>query len=187
MNATRVTLVWYPHRQAPPNTSRFVAALERAIPRRSVTVRLARTRYGWTVTHACAGDPAASSSPLEYKAPAVWALQSAGLVVQDCPVCADPVEVMGTELRPDELRARGVAPDRTHAHYYGHKHAAACTPVDVWARFSIPCRCGAPLRFVVKASESIASGGALACECGAQYALEAKATGAGIAIEATGR
>jgi hypothetical protein len=37
---------------------------------------------------------------------------------------------------------------------------------------------------VVNASESVESGGELACECGARYVLEARVTGAGIRVGA---
>src|SRR5262245_51456266 len=112
MNATRVSLQWQPRRLAPPNAADYQAALERDIPPIDLTVRLAHGRHGWTVTHACVGDPKTSRHPLEYKAAAVWSLQRAGLFVRDCPVCGDPVDVMGTEPRRYELRQRGVAPDR---------------------------------------------------------------------------
>jgi len=184
MNATRVSLLWYPRRLAPPNAADYAAALERAIPRLGVTVRLAHGRHGWTVTHACTGDLKTSTHPLEYKAAAVWALQRAGLFVRDCPVCGDPVDVMGTEPRRFDLRQHGVAPEHSHARYYAHQHATACAPLDLWARFAARCACGRPLRFVVNASESIESGGELACECGARYVLEPRITGAGIRVGA---
>jgi len=186
MNAPHVTLIWSPPRLAPPQASDFVAVLERALPRIPLTVRLARTRFGWTVTHACAGaDPRTAPRPLEYKAAVVWALQRAGLLVRDCPICGDPIDVIGTEPRPYELRRRGVAPERSHARYFAHPHATACTPLDLWTRFAIPCACGAPLRFTVSASESLESGGQLACECGARYALEPRITGGGIRVDAS--
>jgi hypothetical protein len=183
MNARRISLLWFPRRLAPHNAGALADALEQAIPRVALTVHLQRDRYGWTVTRACAGDPRASPHPLEYKPEVAAALQRAGLFVRDCPICGDPVDVIGTEPRRFELRERGVAPEHSHARYYAHRHTNACTPVELWARFAARCACGAPLRFVVKAAEAVQSGGSLACECGARYALEPRVTGGGIAVE----
>jgi hypothetical protein len=185
MNAPRVTLIWSPARLAPPRAAELAALLERALPRVSLTVRLARARYGWSVTHAGTGDPKTSSRPLEYKADVVWALQRAGLLVRDCPICGDPIDEIGTEPRPAALRQRGVAPDRSHARYFAHPHATACTPLDLWTRFAVLCACGAPLRFTLSASESLESGGQVACKCGARYALEPRITGAGLRVDAS--
>ena len=148
-----------------------------------LTVRVAYSRHGWTVTHACEGDWKTSPRPAEYKAAAAWALRRAGLLVRDCPVCGDPVEAFGREPREVDVREHGVAPDESHRSYYGHRYTTACIPPDLWARFAVPCACGQPLRFVVKASEAVEGGGELACECGARYALEPRATGAGVRVE----
>jgi hypothetical protein len=184
MTANRVRLLWSPRHLAPPNVADYVAALERAIPAAIFTVHLTRDRYGWTITYAAEGEGETSRRPLEYKRAAAWALQRTGLLVRDCPVCGDPLEIIGTEPRNFELRVHGVAPDHTHARYYAHRYATACTPLDLWARFTVPCRCGQKLRFVLAASESLESGGALACECGTRYALEPRVTGGGMTVSA---
>src|SRR5512132_2406327 len=136
MNARRISLLWFPRRLAPKDALSLAAALEQAIPRVALSVHLARDRYGWTVTRACTGDPRTAPHPLEYKAPVVAALQRAGLFVRDCPICGDPVDVIGTEPRRFELRERGVAPEHSHARYYAHRHTSACTPLELWARFA---------------------------------------------------
>ena len=182
-SAGRVSVVWYPPRLAPHDAARFVAALERAVPRVALTVRLARVRDGWTVTHACAGDWKTAVRPAEYKAAAAWALRCAGLCVADCPVCGDPVEAFGSEPRETEVRAHGVAPAQERRSFYGHRYSTACTAPDFWARFAIPCACGERLRFVVKAAEALEGGGELRCGCGARFALEPRASGAGVRVE----
>src|SRR5947208_2881762 len=96
-SARRVSVVWSPTRLAPHDAARFRAALERVAPRIDLTVRVARCRDGWTVTHACEGDWKSARRPTEHKAAAAWALQRAGLIVSDCPVCGDPVAAFGME------------------------------------------------------------------------------------------
>jgi hypothetical protein len=184
MTATRVRLLWSPRHLAPSNSLELATAVERVIPRVAVTVELSRDRYGWRVEHAGAmNDDGPVRPSFEYKREVVWALQRAGLPMRDCPLCGDPIEIVGKEPRHFELRTRGVAPDQTHARYYAHRYATACTPLDAWARFTVPCACGRKLPFVMKASESVESGGELACGCGTRYALESRLTGGGIAVD----
>jgi hypothetical protein len=184
-SARRVSVVWYPARLAPHDAARFRAALEGVAPRADLSVRLARGRDGWTVTHACEGDWKTAPRPTEHKAAAAWALRRAGLIVGDCPVCGDPVDAFGTESRETAVREHGVAPEHGRRSFYAHRYSTACTAPDFWARFSLPCACGERLRFVVKAAEAVEGGGELTCRCGARYALEPRASGAGVSIEPT--
>jgi len=89
-----------------------------------------------------------------------------------CPHCGD------TSL--PEIRSWYPYPDRPGGQIgIRHESGAVCFPLDIKARFRLPCSsCGGELRVEVIAADAVIRGGVtdeLACACGARWKLEGTA------------
>jgi hypothetical protein len=88
-----------------------------------------------------------------------------------CPHCGDTT--------PPESRSWYQLPEGGGQIGIRHESGAICYPLDVRARYRLPCSsCGGELRFLVIACDAVIRGGVtheLACACGARWKLEGTA------------